>query len=74
MDLQTILAEVATWPVESRMQLVERIWDGLVDDGAGPALTEDVRDLLDARIALHEANPDDVLNWDQVVAHVRRPR
>ena len=74
MDLQAIIAEVATWPVESRLQLVERIWDGLVDDEASPQLTEDVRDFLDLRLARHEESPGEVLTWEQVVAHLRRPR
>ena len=33
MDLATILREVASWPVDERIQLVEAVWDRIVDSG-----------------------------------------
>ena len=40
MDLTTVLHEVDSWPVDDRIQLVQEVWDRLVDQGLEPGLTE----------------------------------
>lgn len=52
--------------VEERLTLVEEIWDSIVADSAAVPLTQAQRDELDRRIADHEANPDDVVSWEEV--------
>jgi putative addiction module component (TIGR02574 family) len=74
MDLAAVLREVDTWPVEDRMRLVEVVWDRLLDVGAEPELTEAQRTELDRRIAALDANPEDVVSWDEVQQRLRRPR
>ncbi len=74
MDLNTILTEVHRWPVEERLRLIEEVWDGLADEGHDPELTEDLKALLDRRMAALDADPDDVLTWDEIRSYVRRPR
>lgn len=56
--------------VEDRLALVEEIWDSIVADSSAVPLTEAQRAELDRRIAEHEANPDDVVPWDEVKASV----
>ncbi len=68
MDLQAVLAHVETWPVEARLQLVERVWDSLVDAGHVPALTEAQKAEIDRRLAEDDASPDDVIPWEVVKA------
>jgi len=74
MDVRTILNEVDTWPVEDRLQLMEQIWEGLDDQDKAPELTEDVKALLDRRVASLDANPENVMTWDANKEYVRRPR
>jgi len=74
MDVRTILNEVDTWPVEDRLQLMEQIWEGLDDQDKAPELTEDVKALLDRRVASLDANPENVMTWDAIKEYVRRPR
>ena len=74
MDVKTVTAEVGSWSVEHRLQLVEEIWDSLVTEGIELPVSDELRALLDGRLAALTANPDDVLTWDEVVSHVRRPR
>ena len=74
MDLTTVLQEVDSWPVEERLRLMEAVWDRLVDTGEAPELTGPQRAELDRRMAALDSNPDDVIPWDQVQEHLRRPR
>ena len=74
MDLKTVLAEVQSWPTEDRLRLIEVVWDGLSDQGYEPELTEDLKALLDRRVADLDADPGNVLTWDEIKSYVRRPR
>lgn len=59
----------------ARLRLIESLWDSLVD-GVGDALPidDETRDLLDARLAAHDAAPDDTLSWDELERQVRSTR
>ena len=56
--------------VEDRLALVEQIWDSLAEDSAAVPLTDAQRAELDRRIADHEANPNDVVSWEEVKAAI----
>jgi putative addiction module component (TIGR02574 family) len=72
MDLKSILMEVRCWPPEDRLRLIEEVWDGLAEESYQPELTEELKDLLDRRLAALEADPGNVLTWDQIKDYVRR--
>jgi putative addiction module component (TIGR02574 family) len=74
MDLKTVLTEVQSWPPEDRLRLIEELWDGLSGGGFGPEPTEDLKDRLDRRLAALDADPSHVVTWEEIKAHVRRPR
>ena len=74
MDLRAILREVDCWPVDDRIQLVEAVWDRIVDSGEHCELTDPQKADLDRRLAELEAAPNDVLSWEEITAYVRRPR
>ena len=52
--------------IEKRLRLVEELWDSIAADSSAVPLTEAQRTELDRRIAEHEANPDDVVPWEEV--------
>ena len=56
--------------IEERLTLVEELWDSIAADSAAVPLTEAQRVELDRRIAEHEANPDDVVPWEEVRASI----
>ena len=58
--------------VDEQIELVEAIWDGIVERNAVPPLTRAQEAELDRRIADHEANPDDVVSWEEVKAAALR--
>ena len=58
--------------VDEQIELVEAIWDGIVERNAVPPLTRAQEAELDRRVADHEANPDDVVSWEEVKAAALR--
>lgn len=60
--------------MEERLDFLFQLWDQLIEGGWQPELTDDLKAELDRRLAAHAADPTRVLTWEQVVAHVRRPR
>lgn len=49
--------------VAERLVLVEELWDSIA---AATPITDAQRTELDRRLADHEANPDDVVSWEEV--------
>lgn len=56
--------------VEERLKLVEEIWNSIAADSQRPPLRESVRALLDSRIAEYQANPENVVTWEQAKASI----
>jgi putative addiction module component (TIGR02574 family) len=56
--------------VEERLALIEELWESI--SGAEVPLTDAQRDELDRRLAEHEANPDDVVPWEDVKSSLDR--
>lgn len=53
--------------IAERLLLVEELWDSIAAD---TPLTDAQRDELDRRLADHEANPDDVVPWEEVQSSI----
>jgi putative addiction module component (TIGR02574 family) len=72
--MTTALHAAQGWTVAEQVEFVQRLWDHIVDSGWQPQLTAEQRAELDRRLAAHEADPTNVLTWEEVLAHLRRPR
>lgn len=57
--------------IADRIALVQEIWDSIAANPESFPLTEDVKQLLDRRCADLDANPNNVLTWEQIKAHIR---
>jgi putative addiction module component (TIGR02574 family) len=64
-----LLDQARELSIDERLQLVEAIWDSIAESAALP-LTEAQKAELDRRLADHEANPSDVVSWNEVKASV----
>lgn len=53
--------------IAERLRLVEDLWDSIAAD---TPLTDAQRTELDRRLADHEANPDDVVSWEEVQSSI----
>jgi putative addiction module component (TIGR02574 family) len=60
--------------VEDRLTLVQEIWDSIAASPKPLPLTEDQKRLLDRRLADLDANPSNILTWEEIKARVREPR
>lgn len=52
--------------VDERLALIEELWESLAGDEAAMSLTREQREELDRRLADHQANPGDVVSWEEV--------
>jgi putative addiction module component (TIGR02574 family) len=55
-------------PVENRLSLVREIWDSIFAEGRHPPISEAKLEELRRRVAEDEANPEDVIPWEEVKA------
>lgn len=67
-----LLEQARKLSLEEQIELVEALWDGIVERNAVPPLTEAQQAELDRRISDHEMNPDDVVSWDEVKSSARK--
>lgn len=62
--------EILKLSVVERLQLVEEIWDSLTEDAVDMPLSDELKRELDRRLALHRANPESAIPWEQVRAEL----
>ena len=74
MDLPATLSQIAALSVEERIRLVQAIWDTIAAEQAHPDLTEAQKKELDRRIADLDANPGNILTWEEIKTRVRGGR
>ena len=63
-----ILDTAKSLPLSERIELVEALWESIIQDGYEPELTTAQAEELDRRLEAHEKNPDDVVAWERVKA------
>ena len=57
--------------LDDRIRLVEEIWDDIAATVESGSVPESHKELLDRRIATHEADPRSGSSWDEVKARLR---
>jgi putative addiction module component (TIGR02574 family) len=55
---------------DQRIALVQEIWNTIAAEPYQPRLTETQRQELERRVAEDDANPDNVVPWEQVKAQI----
>lgn len=68
------LQAILSLDVEERLRIVQLIWDSIADDPGAVPLTSAERALLDQRIAEDDADPGDVVTWQQAKDLIKRAR
>jgi putative addiction module component (TIGR02574 family) len=69
-DVARTIDELRALSVDDRLKVVEAVWDSLPEEVAGAASPRQ-RAELNRRLDAYEANPQDVLTWDQVLERLR---
>ncbi|UBF23636.1 addiction module protein [Kovacikia minuta CCNUW1] len=74
MDITTTLNQIIALSIQDRIRLVQAILDSIAAEQDYLDLTDSQKQELDRRIDDYEANPDDVLTWEEVKASVKARR
>ena len=69
-DVAHTIDELRGLSIDDRLKVVEAVWDSLPEEAAAPVSVEQ-RAELNRRLDAHEANPEQVLTWDQVLERLR---
>ena len=57
--------------VDDRLALVQEIWDSIAAESDLLPLSDEEKRLLDRRLAELDANPGNVLTWDEIKHRIR---
>ena len=68
------MREIRALSVEDRIELAEAIWESVEEDQDDFELTDAQKREIDRRLALYEANPDDVIPWETVRKRLQTKR
>jgi putative addiction module component (TIGR02574 family) len=71
MDITNTLNQIIALSIQDRIRLVQAILDSIAAEQDYLDLTDSQKQELDRRIDDYEANPDNVLTWEEVKASVR---
>jgi putative addiction module component (TIGR02574 family) len=74
MDITTTLKQIIALSIQDRIRLVQAILDSIAAEQDYLDLTDSQKQELDRRIDDYEANPDNVLTWEEVKASVKARR
>ena len=66
MDINATLNQINELSIDDRLHLVQAIRDSIAAEQAYPELTLEQEEELDRRSAADDANPDDVMTWEEV--------
>ncbi|MBL9091128.1 MAG: addiction module protein [Planctomycetaceae bacterium] len=72
MDRRQLLEQMRDWSPQEQLDFAQDVWDRIAITKSSPAVTEDVRSEIEARLNALDADPDDVVDWSAIVDHVRR--
>jgi putative addiction module component (TIGR02574 family) len=71
--MKTLPEEIRQLSVPERLQLLEDIWDSVLEDECDlPGLTDAQKTELDRRVAAHDADPTSAAPWSEARARLNR--
>lgn len=74
MSVEAIMNEVQTLSRDEQLELQHRLDEHLSGPKVEPELSDEVREMLDRRIAFSRENPGSGLSWESVLEEARRRR
>lgn len=69
-DVARTIDDLRTLSVADRLRVVEAVWDTLAEQAASPSAANQVAE-LNRRLDAYEADPEDLLTWDEVLEQLR---
>lgn len=71
-NIATALETIEHWSLDQQVELAERLRDRLIEQGWCPEPVPAQIAEIERRLAAAEANPADVVTWDEIVTHVHK--
>ena len=62
----SILHTAKNLPLAERLELLDALWESIIQEGYEPELTTAQAQELDRRLEAHNKNPEDVVTWETV--------
>ena len=67
-------AEILNLPPSERLQLLEAIWDSLIEMPEAIPVSEEIREELDRRLEAYYRNPETARPWDEIKEELFRTK
>lgn len=64
--------DITTLTIPERLELMEALWDSLIESPDALPLSDAQRAVLDQRLAAYEKNPTEGSRWNHVRARIQR--
>ncbi len=71
MTIAATLEQLTALSIDDRINLVQAIWDSIAAEQAYPDLTQEQQQELDRRITAYDANPTQVMTWEEIKASIK---
>ncbi|MBD2691231.1 addiction module protein [Anabaena catenula] len=71
MEIRVTLNEIKALSIADRIRIVQEILESIAAEQVYPDLTAVQKRELDRRITDYQANPDDVMTWEEIKASIR---
>ncbi|HJP93746.1 MAG TPA: addiction module protein [Pyrinomonadaceae bacterium] len=62
----SVIEAAKNLPLLERLELLDALWESIIEDGYDPPLTKAQEEELDRRLKAHKQNPDDVVDWETI--------
>ena len=69
-DVARTIDDLRSLSVDDRMRVVQAVWDSLPEQATVPTSPERAAE-LNRRLDAYEADPQDLLTWDEVLQRLR---
>jgi putative addiction module component (TIGR02574 family) len=74
MDLETVISEVSSWPLQDRLRLIDEVWETISSEESGSVLTAAHTQELQRRLEAYRHDPKAGSPWVEVEARLRGVR
>jgi putative addiction module component (TIGR02574 family) len=65
-----VLDAAKNLPLPERLELLDALWESIIDEGYDPPLTAAQAEEIDRRVEAHRENPDDVIEWETIKTEI----
>ena len=69
-DVARTIEDLRSLSVDDRMRVVQAVWDSLPEQASVPTSTKQAEE-WNRRLDAYEADPEDLLTWDEVLERLR---